>query len=171
MVRKRVILDVDTGHDDALAILLAAAHSSLSLEAVTVVAGNQVLEKTVTNTLNVCSLARIDVPIYAGVSRPLVQDPVISEAVHGESGLGSAAFPPPIRQPEAEHAVDFLIRTCLAADRDLILIPLAPLTNLAMAFLKEPSIKKGIKEIILMGGASGVGNFTPAAEFNIYADP
>lgn len=168
---RRVILDVDTGHDDAMAILLAAAHPSLKLEAITVVAGNQVLEKTLANTVNICSLARIDVPIYAGMAQPLVRDQVISPAIHGDSGLGSAVFPAPLREPEDEHAVDFIIRACLAEPGELTLIPVAPLTNLAMAFLKEPRLKDCVREVILMGGAYGLGNYTPAAEFNIFADP
>ncbi|MGI6640491.1 MAG: nucleoside hydrolase [Limnochordia bacterium] len=170
-MRRKVILDVDTGHDDAMAILLAAAHQSLDLQAITVTAGNQVLEKTVANTIDVCSLAGISVPIYAGMARPLVREPLVSDFIHGDSGLGSVVFPPAARKAESEHAVDFLIRACLEADGDLTLIPVAPLSNIAMALLREPNIKRGIKEIILMGGSIGVGNFTPAAEFNIYADP
>ena len=168
---RRVILDVDTGHDDAMAILFAAAHPSISLEAITVVAGNQVLGKTLMNTVKVCSLAGIDVPIYAGMPRPLVREQVISPDIHGDSGLGNADFPPPLREPENEHAVDFLIRTCLQAPGEITLIPVGPLTNLAMAFLREPRLRESIKEIILMGGAYGLGNYTPAAEFNIFADP
>src|SRR5690554_6529065 len=136
-----------------------------------IVAGNQVLKKTVDNTISVCSLAQIDVPVYPGMEKPLIRDQVISKDIHGESGLGGALFSTPIREPKQQHAVDFLIDACKSSAGDLTLIPMGPLTNIAMALLREPIIKEGIKEIVLMGGAYGLGNFTPAAEFNIFADP
>ena len=160
-MRRKVILDVDTGHDDAMAILLAAAHQSLDLQAITVTAGNQVLEKTVANTIDVCSLAGISVPIYAGMARPLVREPLVSDFIHGDSGLGSVVFPPAARKAEAEHAVDFLIRACLEADGDLTLIPGGAAEQHCHGFAQEPNIKRGIKEIILMGGSIGVETSRP----------
>lgn len=169
---KDMILDVDPGHDDAVAILLAAMAEELNLKGITVVAGNQILEKTVQNTVNVCSYASItDVPIYAGMDQPLVKEQVIAQDIHGDSGLDGPKFPEPIIEPEQKHAVDYIIEEGLAADGDLTLVPTGPLTNIAMALKKEPKIKENIKEIVLMGGAYGLGNETASAEFNIYVDP
>lgn len=170
-MKTKIILDVDPGHDDAVAILLAAKHESLDLRGITVVAGNQVLEKTLQNALNICSLAGISVPVYAGQGMPLFRDQVIADNIHGDSGLDGSEFPETNRQAESQSAVDFIIEECLKYDKELVLIPTGPLTNIALALMKEPRIKEGIKEIVLMGGAYGMGNHTPSAEFNIYVDP
>lgn len=170
-MKTKIILDVDPGHDDAVAILLAAKHESLDLRGITVVAGNQVLEKTLQNALNICSLAGISVPVYAGQGMPLFRDQVIADNIHGDSGLDGPEFPETNRQAESQSAVDFIIEECLKYDKELVLIPTGPLTNIALALMKEPRIKEGIKEIVLMGGAYGMGNHTPSAEFNIYVDP
>ncbi len=166
-----MILDCDTGHDDAIALLLAAAHPSLKLLGVTVTAGNQVLERTVENTLNVCQHMGIDVPVYRGCDRPLVREQVVAGDIHGKTGLDGPVFEKRVREAEKEHAVSFLIRTLLNSDGDITLVPTAPLTNIAMAMRLEPAIIPKIRRICLMGGAVGAGNATPAAEFNILADP
>jgi len=172
MNRKKIILDVDPGHDDAVAILLAAKSEKIDLRGITVVAGNQVLEKTLQNTLNICSFAGItDIPIYSGMGEPLVREQVIAQDIHGDTGLDGPKFPEPEIEAEAQHAVDFIIEEALKADGDLILIPTGPLTNIAMAFKKAPEIKENIQEIVLMGGAYGTGNETASAEFNIFVDP
>ena len=172
MGKKKIILDVDPGHDDAVAILLAAKSEALDLRGITVVAGNQILAKTLQNTLNICSFAGIkDVPIYAGMDEPLVREQVIAQDIHGDTGLDGPKFPEPEIESEEQHAVDFIIEEAMKADGDLILVPTGPLTNIAMAFKKEPKIKENIKEIVLMGGAYGTGNETASAEFNIYVDP
>ncbi|HPT84283.1 MAG TPA: nucleoside hydrolase [Limnochordia bacterium] len=170
-MKTKIILDVDPGHDDAVAILVAAKHEKLDLRGITVVAGNQVLEKTLQNALKVCSFAGIDVPVYAGQDRPLLRDQVIADDIHGDSGLDGPQFPPPTKRAEEKSAVDFIIEECLQHDREIVLVPTGPLTNIALALLKEPRIKQGIKEIVLMGGAYGLGNVTPSAEFNIFVDP
>jgi ribosylpyrimidine nucleosidase len=170
-LKTKIILDVDPGHDDAVAMLVAAKHEKLDLRGITVVAGNQVLEKTLRNALNVCSFAGIDVPVYAGQDRPLFRDQVVADDIHGETGLDGPEFPESTRQPEDKSAVDFIIEECLKYDKELVLVPTGPLTNIALALLKEPRIKQGIKEIVLMGGAYGLGNHTPSAEFNIFVDP
>ena len=170
-MKTKIILDVDPGHDDAVAMLVAAKHEKLDLRGITVVAGNQVLEKTLRNALNVCSFAGIDVPAYAGQDRPLFRDQVVADDIHGETGLDGPEFPESTRQPEDKSAVDFIIEECLKYDKELVLVPTGPLTNIALALLKEPRIKQGIKEIVLMGGAYGLGNHTPSAEFNIFVDP
>lgn len=171
MEKRKIILDCDPGHDDAVAILLAGRHPALDLLGITVVAGNQTLEKTTRNALNVCQYLGINVPVCAGYSRPMVREQIIAANIHGESGLDGPVFDPLTKKLDERHAVDFLIETLLASDGDITLVPTGPLTNVAMAMRKEPKIIEKIKEIVLMGGSYQLGNVTPAAEFNIYADP
>ena len=160
-----VILDCDPGHDDAIALLLALASPEVDLIGVTTVHGNQTLEKTTDNALRVLALVgREDVPVAMGAERPLVRDLHVAAHVHGDSGLDGPELPPRASEPVEQHAVDFLV------DRvgpDTVLVPVGPLTNVALA------LDRGIRpaRIVLMGGAIGEGNMTPAAEFNIWADP
>ncbi len=169
---QRIILDCDPGHDDAIAILLAARSPALKLEAITTVAGNQTVEKTARNALRVCALAGIrDVPVAAGMDRPLVRELHIAPEIHGQSGMDGPALPEPDRALASLHAVDLLIELLLASDGDITLVATAPLTNIATAMRREPRIVPKIQRIVLMGGAMGLGNWTPAAEFNIYVDP
>jgi purine nucleosidase len=171
-VTKPIILDCDPGHDDAMAILLARGCPDIDLLAITTVAGNQTLEKTTLNARRVCTAARIDdVPIYAGCDRPLLRPQIIAADVHGESGLDGPAFGEPTVPVADEHAVDFLVRTLMASDGDITLVPVGPLTNIAMALRREPRIAGRARGVVLMGGAYTRGNRTPAAEFNILADP
>ncbi len=168
----RIILDCDPGHDDAIAILLAARAPGLQLEAITTVAGNQTLEKTTRNALKVCSLAGIrNVPIAAGMDRPLVRELRVAADIHGTSGLDGPSLPEPDLAPATIHAVDLLIERLLASDGDLTIVATGPLTNVATAMRREPRIIPRIQQIVLMGGAIGLGNTTPAAEFNIAVDP
>ena len=166
-----MILDCDTGHDDAIALMVAARHPSVELLGVTVVAGNQTLDKTLPNTLHVCQHLGIDVPVYGGMSLPLVRDQDVADDVHGKSGLDGPVFEELSLKAQPEHAVSYLIRTLMASDGDICLVPVGPLTNIAMAMRLEPRIIPKIKKISLMGGAYGLGNATAAAEFNIFADP
>jgi len=167
-----VILDCDPGHDDAVAILLACASPELRVLGISTVAGNVPLEKTSKNALKICELAALDqVKVYAGMSRPLVKDLLTAENVHGKSGLDGPDLPEPKRAIEPRHSVDFIIDALLAAKDPITLIPTGPLTNIAMALLREPRIRSSIQEIVLMGGAIAEGNTTPAAEFNIFVDP
>ncbi|HUZ23945.1 MAG TPA: nucleoside hydrolase [Streptosporangiaceae bacterium] len=169
---KPIILDCDPGHDDAMAILLARGCPDIDLLAITTVAGNQTLEKTTLNARRVCTVAHIDdVPIHAGCDRPLVRPPIIAADVHGESGLDGPVFGEPTVPVSDEHAVDFLVRTLMASDGDITLVPVGPLTNIAMALRREPRIVDRTRGVVLMGGAYTRGNRTPAAEFNILADP
>jgi pyrimidine-specific ribonucleoside hydrolase len=161
-----VVMDVDPGHDDALAILLAYARPELDLRAITVVAGNQTLPKTLRNCLQLCTVAGItDVPIAAGAAVPMLRPQEIAPEVHGESGLEGPHL------PEAMHAVDLIARAIRESDRPVTLIPTGPLTNIALFLLKYPELKERIAHICLMGGAITEGNKTPSAEFNIYVDP
>jgi pyrimidine-specific ribonucleoside hydrolase len=167
-----VVMDVDPGHDDALAILLAYARPEIDLRAITVVAGNQTLPKTLRNCLQLCTVAGItDVPIAAGAAAPMLRPQEIAPEVHGESGLEGPRLPEPTVQPESLHAVDLIARVIQESDRPVTLIPTGPLTTIALFFLKYPDLKERIAHICLMGGAITEGNKTPSAEFNIYVDP
>jgi inosine-uridine nucleoside N-ribohydrolase len=171
-MRHKIILDCDPGHDDAIAILLAAHHPAIDLLAITTVAGNQSVEKTTHNALKVCSLANIrNVPIARGMDRPLVRPAKHAPDIHGESGLDGPGIPEPDIEPVAQHAVNLLIELLLQSDGDITLVPTGPLTNIATAIRREPAIVPRIKAISLMGGAIGLGNTTPSAEFNIWCDP
>ena len=171
MEKTKIILDIDTGHDDAIALMMAAGSPSIDLLGVTVVAGNSTLPHTLENTLHVCQHLQLDVKVYAGMDRPMVRDQVTADDVHGKSGLDGPVFEPLVKQPEAEHAVDYIVRTLMESSGDITLVPTGPLTNIGMAMRKEPRIIRKIKQISLMGGAYGMGNITAAAEFNIYVDP
>ena len=171
MEKIKMILDCDTGHDDAIALMVAARHPSIELLGVTAVAGNQTLDKTLPNTLKVCEAVGIDRPVYGGMSLPLVRRQITAGNVHGESGLDGPVFPPLTRKAEPQHAVQYLIETLRTSDEEITLVPVGPLTNIAMAIRLAPDILPKIRQIVLMGGAYGTGNVTPSAEFNIYADP
>lgn len=171
MERTKMILDCDPGHDDAIAMMVAYAHPALDLLGITVVAGNQTLEKTLPNALHVCQHLNLDVPVYGGCSRPMVRDQIVAGDVHGKSGLDGPVFEELTRKPQKEHAVQYIIDTLMDSNGDITLVPTGPLTNIAMAMRLEPRIIEKIRRISLMGGAVGLGNTTPAAEFNIYADP
>ena len=170
MEKTKIILDCDPGHDDAVAIMLAANSPAIDLLGITVVAGNQTLENTRRNALRVVQWLGVDVPVYAGCGRPMIREKITAGDIHGESGLDGPAFPPLTRELEAEHAVSFIIRTLMASGGDITMVTTGPMTNLAMALRMEPGIAEKIKRIVLMGGAYTNGNVTPAAEFNIVAD-
>ncbi len=172
MTTHKVILDCDPGHDDAIAILLAAGSPAIDLLAITTCAGNQTIEKVTRNALAVCEVARIDVPVAAGASGPLVRPQMIAPDIHGESGLDGPVLPSSTRELDPRHAVDLIIDTVLAHEpKSVTLVPTGPLTNIALAMRKEPRIISAVKRVVLMGGAYTRGNRTPAAEFNIAADP
>ncbi|MFF3291326.1 nucleoside hydrolase [Streptomyces sp. NPDC003023] len=167
-----VVLDCDPGHDDALAIMLAAADPAVDLLAITTVAGNQTLERTTLNARRVCTVAGIrGVPIAAGCARPLVQPLLVADDVHGESGLDGPRFPEPTVDIVPEHAVDLLHRILSEHPEPVTLVPTGPLTNVALLLARHPDSARRIREIVLMGGSTGRGNRTPAAEFNIHVDP
>ncbi|MDQ4074882.1 MAG: nucleoside hydrolase [Chloroflexota bacterium] len=167
-----VYLDVDTGVDDALAILLATLHPALEVRGITTVVGNVDLEQVTRNTLQVLEVAGAGhVPVVSGADRPLVAPAHPAAVVHGEDGLGGANLPPPRREPAGNDAVAFLRRELLAAERPVGLIALAPLTNIALLFQVAPEVKPKVRELALMGGAVSVGNASPVAEFNIFHDP
>jgi inosine-uridine nucleoside N-ribohydrolase len=167
-----VLIDCDPGQDDAIAILLALASPELELLGVTTVAGNQTLDKTTVNALKVLELAgRSDVPVAAGADRPLVRKLVTAGDAHGETGLDGPALPMPHSQSLEQHAVDFLAERVLASNRPVTLVPLGPLTNVALFLAQRPEAAAKLDRIVLMGGAIAEGNMTPSAEFNIWVDP
>lgn len=171
MEKTKIILDCDTGHDDAIALMVAAGSPVIDLLGVTVVAGNAELEKTLPNTLHVCQHLSLDVPVYGGCSKPLVRKQITAGDVHGKTGLDGPVFEPLTYAAQPQHAVNYLVETLRRSQGDITLCPVGPLTNIAMALRMAPEIAGKIRRIVLMGGAVGTGNTTPAAEFNIFADP
>lgn len=172
---RKIIIDTDPGQDDAVAILLAlASPEELEVLAIVAVAGNVGLHHNQNNARKVLELSgRIQVPVYAGCARPIRRPLVTAEHVHGDTGLNGPDLPEPSIPLQDQHGVDYIIETLMHAPAGTIsLCTLGPLTNIAMAIIKEPRIADRIAEIIMMGGAYfEVGNITPAAEFNIYVDP
>jgi purine nucleosidase len=167
-----ILLDCDPGIDDALAIAFAHGHPAIELAGITTVAGNVGLARTTRNALAVADfVGATAVPVAAGCAAPLLRPALDASRVHGESGLGGAVLPDSARRPEGEHAADFLIRMLGSAPGEITLVATGPLTNVAMAVRKEPRITQWAREFVIMGGSAGRGNTTPAAEFNIWADP
>ena len=173
MSPKPVILDVDPGHDDAVALMLACGHPDLDLLAVTTVAGNVPIEKTTRNTLRVLSLVGCtQVPVGVGASEPLERPLHTAEDIHGKSGLdGPKEIPEANFGPDERGAVALIADTLRASPEPVTLVPVGPLTNIAALLRDQPDLKGRIAHISLMGGSMGLGNTTPAAEFNIYVDP
>jgi purine nucleosidase len=172
---RKIIIDTDPGQDDAVAILLAlAAPEELDVVALVAVAGNVPLDLTAKNACKIGELAgRADIPVYAGCARPIRRTAVTAEHVHGKTGLDGPALPEPSFALQTQHGVDFLIEALRAAPPgEITLCTLGPLTNVAMALVKAPEIAPRIREIVMMAGAYFAGgNVTPAAEFNVFADP
>ena len=165
-----ILLDCDPGHDDAIALLLALASPELELLGVTTVAGNQTLEKTTANAIRVLDfLGRDDIPVAAGAPAPLVRDAYVAAYVHGETGLDGPDLSAPQRKPVQQHADDFLAEKIRERNGAVTLVPTAPLTNIALLLALHSDARP--ERIVLMGGAVAEGNVTPAAEFNIWADP
>lgn len=171
---RKIIIDTDPGQDDAVAILLALASPELDVLGLTAVAGNVPLALTEKNARKICELAgRPETRVFAGAVRPLTRPLVTAEHVHGRTGLDGPELPEPTMKLETQHAVDFIVETLMAEPEGTVtLCPLGPLTNIALAMIREPAIVPRIKEIVLMGGGYfEQGNVTPSAEFNIYVDP
>jgi inosine-uridine nucleoside N-ribohydrolase len=167
-----VLIDCDPGQDDALALLLALGSPEVRVLGVTTVAGNQTLDKTTANALRVLELAgREDIPVAAGADGPLAGELVVAADAHGETGLDGVDLPPPSTEPVAEHAVDFLAAVLERSEEPVTLVPLGPLTNVALLLEHNPEAAAQIERIVLMGGAIREGNQTPSAEFNIWIDP
>jgi purine nucleosidase len=169
---KRLVIDTDPGVDDAHAIMAAFAHADARVEAITTVAGNVPLYQATANACTILDALDQDVPVFAGCSQPIVGKSVHADHVHGADGLGESWYPPSPRQVEGEHAVNALIRLGNESPGELILVAIGPLTNLALATRLDPELPMQYDHLVVMGGAiRGMGNITPGAEFNIYADP
>ena len=167
-----IIIDCDPGHDDAIALILALASPKLNVLAVTTSAGNQTPDKTLRNALRILTLlGRHDIPVAGGAPKPLLRELIIADNVHGESGLDGPALPEPGFAPQALTAVELMAKTLRASAEPVTLVPTGPLTNIALLLSAHPELKAKIAQIVLMGGSAGPGNWTPAAEFNIYVDP
>jgi purine nucleosidase len=167
-----IILDCDPGIDDALAIAFAVASPEIELAGLTTVAGNVGLAKTTWNALAVASFVGApDVPVTAGCATPLLRPAIDAGHVHGDSGLGGAVLPPPVRPAEHGHAIDFIIETIAAAPGEITLVATGPLTNIALALRREPRLASWVRDFVIMGGSASRGNVNHAAEYNIWADP
>jgi pyrimidine-specific ribonucleoside hydrolase len=167
-----VILDVDTGVDDALAILFAVASPDIEVLGITCVAGNASLERVVENTLRILDVADAgDIPVAAGARRPLIAPARAASHVHGEGGLGTVRLPPGDRSPAPVHAVELMRQLITASPRPVTLVALAPETNLALLLRQYPDLADNIERIVFMGGSAGIGNATAVAEFNVWHDP
>jgi purine nucleosidase len=170
---RQLVIDTDPGVDDAHALMLALAHPGAQVVAITTVGGNASLGRTTANALTILDVCERDVPVFAGCERPLISMHGHASYVHGEDGLGNTNHPPSSRQPQAEHAVNALMR--LANDRpgELTLVAIGPLTNLAMAVRLDPQLPRKFDRLVIMGGAiRGIGNTrNVSAEFNLFTDP
>jgi purine nucleosidase len=171
---RRIIIDTDPGQDDAVAILLALGSAEIEVVGITAVAGNVPLKLTEKNARKICELAaRPDIKVFSGAIRPLMRELVTAEEVHGQTGLNGPQLPEPEMKLQEQHAVDFIVETLMREESGAVtLCALGPLSNIALALIREPKIAPRIREIVLMGGGFFEGgNVTPAAEFNIYVDP
>jgi len=169
---QKIIIDCDPGIDDALALVFAHGHPSLSLRGITTVAGNVGLAATTENALRIRDFVGMPgVPVTPGCPRPLVRPALHARHVHGGSGLGAASLPATSSGPADGHAVDYLASATAAEPGEITLIAIGPLTNIALALRRHPQLVSQVGNFVLMGGSAGRGNTTPAAEFNMVADP
>jgi purine nucleosidase/pyrimidine-specific ribonucleoside hydrolase len=167
-----VIIDCDPGHDDALALLLAAGDPRLRLLGVTTVAGNQTLDKTTRNALRILALAGAgDVPVAAGCARPLVGDLTVAEDIHGSSGLDGPDLDVPAGEVADVHAVELMRRLIAGSAEPVTLVATGPLTNVALLVRMHPEVTPHLRRVVFMGGSTDRGNTTPYGEFNMVTDP
>lgn len=169
---QRLIIDTDTASDDAVAIMMALASTDVTVEALTIVAGNVSLNQASINARYTLELCQAQIPVYEGCDRPWLCTPSTAEWFHGVDGMGNMHYPAPRQSAETEHAVTQLIDRFRAAKNDIDLVTLGPLTNLATALAIEPELAKWVRHCYIMGGAAAtLGNVTPAAEYNFWCDP
>src|ERR1700716_353463 len=169
---KKIIFDTDPGTDDAMALMLALNSPELDIRAVTVVPGNVTAKQGLENALRLISLAnRCDIPVAAGAQHPLFQKLITAEFWHGKNGLADIELPPSKCKVDPRYGPDLIIEMVHAAPHEITLVPVGPLTNIALAVEKDPTIVPLVKEVIIMGGSITGGNSTAAAEANIYNDP
>ena len=168
---ERIILDVDTGHDDAVAIDMAAGCSLIKIEGIIATAGNTVLKNSLENTLNLTDALKLDAPVYAGSNGPLLRSQVTAGSIHGQNGFEGPVFGPRVKQVQDGNFIEFIIDTVMRNPGEISFVSVGPYTDLAIALKAEPALARNLKRIVLMGGSSTLGNVTSSAEFNIYADP
>jgi len=169
---RRFLIDTDTASDDAVALVMALREPTVSIDAITVVAGNVPLDQAVQNALYTVELCGSDVPVFAGQSAPLMRELQTAEDVHGNDGMGDIGLSLSGRQPSGTDAIDVIIDTIMASPSEITLVTLGPLTNVAVALLRQPAIAASVARCFVMGGAgAGPGNVTPLAEFNLWCDP
>ncbi|MFW5385924.1 pyrimidine-specific ribonucleoside hydrolase RihA [Yersinia sp. 2542 StPb PI] len=169
---RSIIIDCDPGHDDAIALILALASPELNVAAVTTCAGNQTPDKTLRNALRILTLLkRQDIPVAGGALKPLLRELIIADNVHGESGLDGPSLPDPDFAPQTDNAVELMARILRASPHPVTLVATGPLTNIALLLAGHGALTAKIERIVIMGGAVMLGNWTAAAEFNIFVDP
>ena len=168
---EKIILDCDPGHDDAIAILLAAANPAIDLLGITTVAGNHTIENVTRNALSVCTVYGIQVPVARGAEGPLIGPQTLAKEIHGETGLDGPVLPPASFELDGRHGVDCIETVMAHEPKTITLVPVGPYTNIALAVRKEPRIVERVKAVVCMGGSYTRGNVTPVGEFNVYADP
>ncbi len=173
MEKRRIILDVDTGHDDAVAIALAKGlEDAITIDGLIACAGNQVREKTLENTLNLAEALGLDAPVFAGAPGPLVRKQVVAGTIHGKSGFDGPVFPPRKRQEAKGNGIIWAVEHVINNPGEITYVSVGPWTDLATCIKADERFAPSLKEIVLMGGAvDHPGNTTPSAEFNVYADP
>ena len=169
--KRKIILDCDPGIDDAIAIGLCCASDEIELRGVTVTHGNVPLRKTVDNALSILSLLNSEIEVYEGADRPLVRDFIHAGDVHGRAGLGGIVLPSHDRTASSRKAVDFIVDEVMSNPNEITLCGIGPLTNIALALRLHPELSENIRDIVILGGSIGEGNTSPAAEFNVLADP
>ncbi len=172
-MKRKIIMDCDPGHDDAIALILAFSSDKLDVQGVTVSAGNQTLAKTLQNAKNILEFIKVDVPVCAGASKPLFRDLEIAPSVHGESGLDGPELVQSQKPTHELRAVEFIRKTILelAVDEKITLVATGPLTNIGAFLTAYPELKSKVEEIVIMGGSVVGGNWSAGAEFNILVDP
>ncbi|CNI69969.1 pyrimidine-specific ribonucleoside hydrolase RihA [Yersinia intermedia] len=169
---RSIIIDCDPGHDDAIALILALASPELNVAAVTTCAGNQTPNKTLRNALRILTLLkRQDIPVAGGALKPLLRELIIADNVHGESGLDGPSLPDPDFAPQADNAVELMARILRTSPHPVTIVATGPLTNVALLLAGHGALTAKIERIVIMGGAVMLGNWTAAAEFNIFVDP
>lgn len=170
---RKILLDCDPGHDDAVAMLLAQGSPQIEVLGVSTVGGNQTLDKVTRNALGLATaFGMTQVPIAAGCARPLVRRQWVAAEIHGDSGLGGVRLPQPSVRLDSRHGVQLIIDTIMSSvPGEVTLVPTGPLTNIALAARLEPRIVERVREVVLMGGGQHTGNVTPVAEFNVHTDP
>lgn len=169
---EKFIIDTDTASDDAVALIMAVRNPAISVETITVVAGNVALDQAIQNAMYTLSLCDADVPVYGGMSKPLIRDLSTADHVHGKDGMSDLGLPLHGFTPESTHAVPTLIEKIAAHPDEITLVCLGPLTNIAMAVLLDKAFASNVKQCVIMGGiGQGRGNVTPLSEYNFWVDP